>query len=236
MRTLLIATHNPGKMREYRALLADLPLDLVSLDDVGITQTLAENGDTFEANAILKAEGYARLSGLWTWADDSGLAVDALDGKPGVHSARFGGDGLSDAQRCHYLLEQLQAHPERPRTARFHCVVALALPYTASAPSANAVDSVADSVDDSVADAFAVDAVASVIEVETTEGMLEGCIVETPKGENGFGYDPVFYVPDLGMTLAQAAAEVKNRISHRAQAANRAKAKLHTLLEKGCMP
>jgi XTP/dITP diphosphohydrolase len=229
MRTLLIATHNPGKVREYRALLADLPLDLVSLDDVGITQTLAENGDTFEANAILKAEGYARLSGLWTWADDSGLAVDALDGKPGVHSARFGGDGLSDAQRCHYLLEQLQAHPERPRTARFHCVVALALPRAENASSATAVDSVTDSV----IDVLRVDAVASAIEVETTEGVLEGCIVETPEGENGFGYDPVFYVPDLRMTLAQAAAEVKNRISHRAQAANRAKAILRMLLEKG---
>jgi XTP/dITP diphosphohydrolase len=191
MHKLLIATHNAGKVREYRALLADLPLTLLSLDNAGIGEELAETGDSFAANAILKAEGYARLSGLWTWADDSGLEIDALGGQPGVHSARYGGAGLDDAGRIDYLLAQLQAVREQARrTARFRCVVALALPSTP---------------------------------VQTAHGVLEGLITAAPQGSNGFGYDPVFYVPHLGMTLAQASSTIKNRISHRAQAAQAAR-------------
>ncbi|MEX1018312.1 MAG: RdgB/HAM1 family non-canonical purine NTP pyrophosphatase [Litorilinea sp.] len=193
MQQLLIATHNPGKVREYRALLADLPLTLLSLDEAGITEDLEETGDTFTANAVLKAEGYAARSGLWTWADDSGLEVDALDGRPGVYSARFGGPGLDDAARYRYLLEQLQAVPDRPRTARFRCVVALALPPHA---------------------------------IQTAQGVLDGEITDTPQGSHGFGYDPIFYLPAQGITLAQAAPALKNKISHRAQAATAAKARL----------
>lgn len=197
MRQLLIATHNPGKVREYRALLADLPLTLVGLDAVGITTELEETGSTFAENAILKAEGYAAQSGLWTWADDSGLEVDALDGRPGVYSARYGGPGLDDAGRVRFLLAQLEQAADRPRTARFRCVVALARP---PAPT------------------------------QTTAGVLEGEIATSPRGEHGFGYDPVFYLPDRGMTLAEATPTLKNQISHRAQAAQAAKALLRAQL------
>jgi XTP/dITP diphosphohydrolase len=193
MQPLLIATHNAGKVREYRALLADLPLRLHSLADAGITQELEETGNTFEANAILKAQGYAQLSGLWTWADDSGLEIDALGGKPGVHSARYGGPGLSDQERIIYLLERLQELPARAKDgwpARFRCVVALAMP-----PSP----------------------------IQITTGVLEGIITHQPQGNNGFGYDPIFRLPQVGSTLAQMPSELKNRISHRAQAAQAAR-------------
>lgn len=190
MQTLLIATHNPGKVREFRALLADLPLRLLDLKSAGIATEVDETGVDFVANAVLKAETYARLSGLWTWADDSGLAVDALDGRPGVHSARFGGSGLSDAQRVQHLLHSLVHVAPPARTAHFHCVVALVLPPQP---------------------------------VQIAQGLLTGRIIDAPQGENGFGYDPVFFVPELQMTLAQALPEVKNKISHRAQASRAAK-------------
>lgn len=186
---LLIATHNPGKVREYRALLADLPLDLVYLDDLGITDEVEETGATFEENALLKARYYASRTGLWTWADDSGLEVDALGGRPGVHSARYAGPDASDADRYRKLLVELQGHP-RPWTARFRCAVALVRP----------------------------DGVEAVC-----HGTLEGEITDTPRGSHGFGYDPVFYLPERGQTLAELPPEEKNRISHRARAAQTAR-------------
>ena len=125
---LLIATKNQGKVREYRELLADLPFEVVSLADVGLDAEVEETGATFEENAILKARTYARLSGLLTWADDSGLAVDALDGWPGVHSARVAGPNASDADRIALLLQRLEGVPPEQRTAAFHCVVAIATP------------------------------------------------------------------------------------------------------------
>ncbi len=125
---LLIATRNQGKVREYRDLLADLPLEVVSLADVGIDYEVEETGATFEENAMLKARTYARLSGLLTWADDSGLAVDVLGGWPGVHSARHAGPGATDADRIAILLKKLQGVPPEKRTAAFHCVVAIAAP------------------------------------------------------------------------------------------------------------
>ena len=125
-RKLLVATHNPGKVREYRELLADLPLEVTYLDAEGVTLDVDETGATFAENAILKATTYARLTGLWTWADDSGLEVDALGGAPGVYSARYAGPGASDADRYRKLLDALTGVPWDRRTARFRCTVAIA--------------------------------------------------------------------------------------------------------------
>ena len=127
-RKLLVATHNPGKVREYREILADLPLEVTYLDAEGITLEVDETGATFAENAILKATTYARLTGLWTWADDSGLEVDALGGAPGVYSARYAGPGATDADRYRKLLDALTGVPWDRRTARFRCTVALATP------------------------------------------------------------------------------------------------------------
>ncbi len=128
MTTLLVATTNPGKLREYAAILADLPLQLRSLRDMAIDDDVEETGITFAENALLKARYYAARSGLPAWADDSGLEVAALDGAPGVYSARFAGPGASDSERNALLLEKLAGLPFHARLARFVCVVAIALP------------------------------------------------------------------------------------------------------------
>jgi XTP/dITP diphosphohydrolase len=185
-RKLLVATHNPGKVREYREILAGLPLEVTYLDAEGITEEVDETGATFAENAILKATAYARLSGLLTWADDSGLEVDALGGAPGVYSARYAGPGASDADRYRKLLNALADVPWDRRTARFRCTVALAMPEG---------------------------------DVRTADGACEGVIAFGPAGSNGFGYDPVFYMPERDATMAQLDAEVKNVISHRGRAA-----------------
>ena len=195
---LLLATHNQGKLLEYRRLLRDLPLALTSLDEIGVEVEVAETENTFAANAALKAQQFARLTGLWTWADDSGLEVDALQGAPGVYSARYAGPGATDQDRYEKLLENLQLHP-RPWTARFHCVVAIARPTAG---------------------------------VESRGGTLEGLITNAPRGSHGFGYDPVFFLPDLGRTLAELAPSAKNQISHRALASAQAKALLANLLRE----
>jgi XTP/dITP diphosphohydrolase len=195
---LLIATHNPGKVREYRELLAGLSLEITYLDAEGISLEVEETGGTFAENAIQKAAAYARASDLWTWADDSGLEVDALGGGPGVHSARYAGPGASDADRRRRLLNALAGVPWDRRTARFRCVVALATPGG---------------------------------EVRTADGMCEGVIAFGPAGNNGFGYDPVFYLPERGATMAQLPPEEKNRISHRGRAAQKAALLLEGLLK-----
>ena len=195
---LLVATHNRGKILEYRALLHDLPLTVTWLDEERITTDVAETGATFAENACLKAATYARLAGLWTWADDSGLEVDALDGRPGAYSARYGGPGLSDADRYRRLLGELQGIPPERRTARFRCVVAIATP---GGP------------------------------IYTTEAAVEGVIIDEPRGEFGFGYDPVFFVPDHQRTMAELAPAIKNRISHRAVAAVAARKLIVALLD-----
>jgi len=194
---LLIATHNPGKAREYRELLANLPIEVTYLDAEGITLAVAETGATFAENAQQKALAYAREAGLWTWADDSGLEVDALDGAPGVHSARYAGPGASDADRYRKLLDALAGVPWDQRTARFRCVVALATPEGV---------------------------------IRTAAGKCEGIIAFGPAGEHGFGYDPVFYMPEQAATLAQLPPETKNRISHRGRAARAAAELLREML------
>jgi XTP/dITP diphosphohydrolase len=158
----------------------------VTLNDVGIRDEVPEDEPTFEANAVAKARGYARLSGLLTLADDSGLVVDALGGRPGVQTARYGGPGLSAAQRYGLLLKELEGVAWARRTARFRCVIALAAPDGELLGQA--------------------------------EGVCEGLIALAPHGEGGFGYDPVFYLPDHGLTMAQLPAAEKHRISHRGRA------------------
>lgn len=189
-KSLLIATNNPGKLREFRELFRDMwsdfPLKLVSLSEVSIALEPEESGHTFAENAVLKARFFATRSGLPTLADDSGLEIDALGGAPGVHSARYGNTTRAqDAQRIALVLEQLQNVPWPQRTARFRCVVAIALPDG---------------------------------RCETASGSVEGYIDWQPRGEYGFGYDPIFYVPEFGCTMAQLEPAVKNRISHRARA------------------
>ncbi|MCS7260897.1 MAG: RdgB/HAM1 family non-canonical purine NTP pyrophosphatase [Anaerolineae bacterium] len=190
VKALLIATHNPGKLREFRMLFrevwSDFPLELVGLAEVGIALEPEESGHTFAENAILKARFFAAQSGLPTLADDSGLEIDALGGAPGVHSARYGNTTRGqDAQRIALVLQQLKDVPWPQRTARFRCVVAIALPDG---------------------------------RCETASGSVEGYIDWRPQGEHGFGYDPIFYVPEFGCTMAQLEPVVKNRISHRARA------------------
>ena len=194
---LLVATGNAGKLREYADLLRETPFTLLSLKDVGITDEVEETGETFAANAWLKASGYAAMSGLLTLADDSGLEVDALGGDPGVLSARYGGDACrSDADRVALLLRNLDGVPWPKRTARFRCIINIARPRQSSGGEAELLASVVGSV-------------AGVIQYE-------------PEGDDGFGYDPVFHLPSFGRTVAQLSLEDKNRISHRGCAAGRA--------------
>jgi XTP/dITP diphosphohydrolase len=207
--SLLVATHNPGKMREYRELLEDSPYDLVSLDDLGISLDVDETGTTFFENAWLKAHAYAAEGGLLTLADDSGLEVDALRGEPGIHSARYGGDACkSDDDRVNLLLLNLNGVPWERRTARFRCVIAIAHPPGSGAPASNVPD--------------ITPARSSGTNVACVVGSVAGMIQYVPAGDEGFGYDPVFHLPSYGRTIAQLPLREKNRISHRSDAARRA--------------
>lgn len=197
-RRLLVATTNRGKLAEFRAMLAGLPFDLVDLSDVGIQDEIEETDATFEQNARLKAEGYARLSGLLTLADDSGLEVVALGGEPGVFSARYGGEPSTEG-RNQLLLRKLHGVPFSDRSARFVCVIA-------------------------IADASGV--------IETAEGVVEGVIEFEPRGEGGFGYDPLFLLPDRGLTMAELDPAEKNRISHRAVALRKVRPLLAHLFQR----
>ena len=185
---LLIATSNRGKLIELAELLGDVPFQLVSLADLGIDIDVEETGQTFEDNAVLKAETYRDLSGMLTLADDSGLEVDALGGEPGVRSARYAGADATDSDRIRLLLSNLTNTPERSRTARFRCVIAIAAPDR---------------------------------QTRLYSGVCRGRIVCEARGDNGFGYDPVFLFPDLGLTMAELSTEQKNTVSHRALAARK---------------
>jgi XTP/dITP diphosphohydrolase len=194
---LLVATRNPGKVRELRELLADLPVEVTFPPEIGLDLEVDETGATFAQNARLKAQAFARASGLLTLADDSGLEVDALDGAPGVHSARYAGPDASDADRYRKLLAALEGVPPAERTARFRCVVAVATPEG---------------------------------QVRLAEGVCEGHIALEPRGEHGFGYDPVFQVDGLGRRMAELDPELKNRISHRGRALRAARPILEAYL------
>jgi len=203
---ILVATTNPGKIAEMRAMLGG-DVCWLSLADVEEIAEIAENGATFAENARKKALGYAKAAGLWTIADDSGLVVDALDGAPGVISARFSGEKLEGGERSLIdhrniakVLELLQGVPENKRTARFVCRLCLASPES--------------------------------VLIET-EGTLEGLITTVEIGENGFGYDPIFFVPGLNKTVAQLTSSQKNAISHRGNAIQRFSPILDELLRSG---
>jgi len=182
----LVATRNTGKLLELQPYLAPLQLHLRSLSEFPEVADVSETGATFTENAILKARGYAEQIGLWTLADDSGLEVDALNGAPGVYSARYGGEGLTDADRTQLLLVTLAQTSDAGRRARFVCVIAIA------------------------------DSQGEIINLST--GKCEGRIAHTPRGTNGFGYDPVFIPDGYEQTFGELSAEIKEKISHRALA------------------
>ena len=185
---LLIATTNEHKLREIRGLLAAVPFELVALSDLPPIAEPDETGSRFAENARLKARYYAQASGLLTVAEDSGLVIDALDGEPGVHSARFLGARASYPQRFAEILRRLEERNDRPRTARFVCAVAVA----------RGADVLFETV-----------------------GVLEGTIAEGPRGTGGFGYDPIFFYPPYGSTLAEVAEGAKLHVAHRGVAFRR---------------
>jgi XTP/dITP diphosphohydrolase len=195
---LLVATRSAHKLRELRELLGPLRTELVSLDDAGIPGDAIEDGETFESNAAKKARFFAALSGLPTLADDSGLRVEALGGGPGVRTRRYAGEYATDEENNVKLLRELAGLPPARRTARYRCVLALALPEAAGPRGG--------------------------IPVHLSQGALKGRIAAAPRGNGGFGYDPIFepaVEPPGGRTLGEWTAEAKNRISHRGKAARR---------------
>ncbi len=194
---LLVATQNPGKVREFQLLLAPLEMDICFPSDLGLHVDVPEDGDTYLDNATQKALAYAKASGLLTLADDSGLEVDSLDGAPGVHSARYAPG--HDVDRLEALLACLMDVPPEQRTARFRCVVVIASPDG---------------------------------ETHSAEGMCEGRITLEPAGRGGFGYDPIFFLPEYNRTMAQLSQEEKNRVSHRGRAIEAALPILRRLLAK----
>lgn len=193
----ILATHNPGKLREMSDILSHLGVEVVSPADEGITVEVEETGTTFAENAMLKAKAICAASGLPAIADDSGLCVDALNGGPGVYSARYGGEGLDDRGRYMLLLSSLRG--QTTRAAHFACAIACAFPDGKTL---------------------------------TAEGRCDGAIAFAPLGEGGFGYDPVFLVPEKGKTFGQLTAEEKSAISHRGRALRDFSAKLETYLKK----
>jgi len=196
MPKLLLATSNPGKIREYRFLLDGLGYRITTLAEEGITKVVTESGDNYEQNARLKAIAYAKLSQLTALADDSGLEVDALNGEPGVKSARFAGEVATDAEKVSFLLAKLNGVPWKQRTACFKCVIAIATPEGRA---------------------------------KVCYGECHGMIALDTKGENGFGYDPIFFLTEIGKTMAELPLEMKNQISHRARASQKARQVLQQL-------
>jgi len=201
VRTLVIATRNKGKAREIASILGDLDLDICDLEDYPDFEDPDENTDSFTGNAAVKAITAADHTGEMCLADDSGLVVDALGGRPGVYSSRYAGSDASDEDRVQKLLEEMADVPDNLRSARFVAAVAIALPGRL---------------------------------VAVTEGRCEGMIACSPRGENGFGYDPIFIPQGMNKTMAELPPEMKNKISHRARALKAAKRVLmHFMDENG---
>ena len=193
----VLATHNPGKLREMGAILARFGVEVVSPKDLGLTVDVEETGATFAENAMLKAKAICAAAQLPAIADDSGLCVDALNGGPGVYSARYGGEGLDDRGRYMLLLNNMRG--QTTRAAHFACAIACAFPNG---------------------------------DTLTAEGRCDGTIAFAPMGEGGFGYDPVFFVPEKAKTFGQLTAEEKSAISHRGRALESFVGKLETYLKK----
>ncbi|UPV77990.1 XTP/dITP diphosphatase [Bacillus rugosus] len=194
MKEAIIATHNPGKVKEFKEILEPKGYDVKSLAEIGFTEEIEETGHTFEENAILKAEVVAKAVNKMVIADDSGLSIDNLGGRPGVYSARYAGEQKDDQANIDKVLSELKGIEKEQRTARFRCALAVSIPGE---------------------------------ETKTVEGHVEGYIAEEPRGEYGFGYDPIFIVKDKDKTMAELTSDEKNKISHRADALK----KLSKLLE-----
>jgi XTP/dITP diphosphohydrolase len=191
---LVIATRNKNKLREFREVFKDLHIEVRSLDDFGPTPEAIEDGATFDDNAYKKALHTAKVLGLPAIADDSGLVVEALNGEPGVYSARYAGEKATDEENCNKLLKALQGIDDR--RAHFQCVLSIAVP---SGPAL------------------------------TYEGRCDGVIIDEKKGENGFGYDPIFYFKELGKTFAELSIEEKMRVSHRGKALEEVKREVNMI-------
>lgn len=185
MQEIIVATKNEGKIKEMKAIFANKDVQVKSLLDYPSIPDIEETGETFAENAKIKAQAIANVFQRPVIADDSGLIVDALDGAPGVYSARYAGEEKNDEKNNEKLLRELQNVSEQERTARFYCALCVAFPDGKS---------------------------------YIFEGSCEGMIAKEPKGENGFGYDPIFYIPHLKKTMAQLSQEEKNQLSHRAKA------------------
>ncbi|MFD1735986.1 XTP/dITP diphosphatase [Bacillus salitolerans] len=185
MKKVIVATKNRGKVQDFKQLFQRKGYEVISLLEIPSSPDIDETGTTFVQNAILKAEGISDILQTMVIADDSGLSIDALGGKPGIFSARYAGDHKNDEDNLNKVLKELHGVKEEDRTARFHCALALAVPGR-------------DTI--------------------TVEGTCEGFITEEPIGDNGFGYDPIFFVREKNKTMAQLTKEEKNEISHRANA------------------
>lgn len=190
MRRLIFATGNEHKMVEIREILGELPVEILSMKDVGIKADIVENGNTFEENALIKAKEVCKLAGEMVLADDSGLEIDYLNGEPGIYSARYMGEDTSYRIKNQNLIDRLEGVPDEKRTARFVCAIAAAFPDGRS---------------------FVV------------RGTIEGIIGYEERGANGFGYDPIFYLPERGVSTAEIPPEEKNSISHRGNALRKMK-------------
>jgi XTP/dITP diphosphohydrolase len=187
---IVVATRNAGKLKEIRAILSSLPVSLLSLRDFPDIPEIPENGSTFAENAGQKARTVARLTGRLAIADDSGLTVDALQGRPGVYSSRYAGEHATDEDRYRKLLKEMEEVAAGRRQGAFVCAVAVASPAGKE---------------------------------EIVESEIRGAISFEPRGAHGFGYDPVFFIPEFGKTVAELEPEIKNRISHRARALEKLK-------------
>ena len=199
MKEVIIATKNPGKAREFEHIFASRGIEVRTLLDFPEIPDVDETGTTFEENAILKAEAVSQELGKMVIGDDSGLMVDALEGRPGIYSARYAGEPKNDQNNTNKVLSELKGLPDEKRSARFYCALAVAVPGQ---------------------------------ETITVSGTCEGRILEEQRGTNGFGYDPVFYVPEKGLAMAELSSEEKNKISHRANALKKLDVVLDSILER----
>lgn len=185
MKNIIVATKNKGKYNEIKEIFQGMPFNVLSMEDIDLDFEIIEDSDTFEGNAFKKAKEVSKITGEAVIADDSGLEVEYLGGKPGIHTSRFLGENASDTERNCKLLEALKGVPIEKRRANFICAIAVVFPQGGSF---------------------------------TVRGICQGYIALSPKGKNGFGYDPIFYLPEYNMTTAQMESKEKNKISHRGKA------------------
>jgi XTP/dITP diphosphohydrolase len=199
MKEVIIATKNPGKAMEFEHIFAARDIEVRTLLDFPEVPEVEETGLTFEENAILKAEAVSQALGKMVIGDDSGLIVDALEGRPGIYSARYAGEPKNDQNNTDKVLSEMKGLPKEKRSARFYCALAFSIPGQ---------------------------------ETLTVSGTCEGRILEERRGSNGFGYDPVFYVPEKGHAMAELSSDEKNKISHRANALKKLDVVLDSILER----